>query len=261
MLVTNRHVVANMTEADLVMSGGDKEGNPIAGSLVNLPIRGLQSNVIYHPDPSVDLAAIAMGGFTSQLAAAGQYVSFVCLSAGNIPQANEVFTDVEDVMMIGYPIGLYDTVNNRPVIRRGITATSLGFDYEGKAQFLIDAPSLGGSSGSPVVIANEGSWSVPGGIVMGTRFRLVGILYAQMQYQATGKIVAVPVPTATTNVAVTDLPMNLGLCIKAHKIHDLVAAVQAAVREAVRNRQTVAAPLGSVPSPPSLFPRNGALFT
>lgn len=30
---------------------------------------------------------------------------------------------MEDVVMIGYPIGLSDTYNHKPIIRRGITAS------------------------------------------------------------------------------------------------------------------------------------------
>lgn len=69
--------------------------------------------------------------------------------------------------MIGYPNGLWDSQNNLPIIRRGITATSVKKDYNGKKEFLIDAAVFPGSSGSPVFIFNEGSYSVPGGFSNG----------------------------------------------------------------------------------------------
>jgi len=72
--------------------------------------------------------------------------------------------------MVGYPVGIWDSANNMPVIRRGITATHPGKDYEGKSEFMIDAACFPGSSGSPVFLFNLGSYpQKAGGIVIGTR--------------------------------------------------------------------------------------------
>lgn len=43
---------------------------------------------------------------------------------------------MEDVIMVGYPVGLWDSVNNRPIFRRGITATDPKVDFEGKKNFM-----------------------------------------------------------------------------------------------------------------------------
>jgi hypothetical protein len=259
MLITNRHVVENMNVAELVLSPANKDGQRVAGELERLSIGNLQSIVIYHPDPDVDLAAIGIGGVLAGMRAVGKHTSFVAISVDTIPPAEEIFSDIEEVLMIGYPVGVYDSVNNRPVVRRGITATSLGFDYDGKGQFLLDAPSHHGSSGSPVVIANEGSWNTISGLMMGTRFRLVGVLFAQMQYGATGEIVTQPVPTTAGQFSVTQIPMNLGVCIKAHRIHELVAAVKRAATDNADVRPTLLASPGS--SPLSAPPGKGAIFT
>ncbi len=52
--------------------------------------------------------------------------------------------------MVGYPVGLWDSVNNMPILRRGSTATLLDWTYEGRQEFVIDAACFPGSSGSPV---------------------------------------------------------------------------------------------------------------
>ena len=39
---------------------------------------------------------------------------------------------IEEIVMIGYPNGLWDSVNNMPIARRGITATPVYLNYEGK---------------------------------------------------------------------------------------------------------------------------------
>ena len=58
--------------------------------------------------------------------------------------------------MIGYPIGLIDEYNNKPIVRKGITATTYNIDYNGKKEFLIDIACFPGSSGSPIFIRRDG---------------------------------------------------------------------------------------------------------
>ena len=88
-------------------------------------------------------------------------------------------TAVEDVLMVGYPIGLWDEMNNYPIFRQGITATHPANDYNGKSEFMIDVACFPGSSGSPVMLYNIGNYvKKGGGTVIGSRFFLLGILYA-----------------------------------------------------------------------------------
>src|SRR3954471_785314 len=65
---------------------------------------------------------------------------------------------VEEILMIGYPNGLWDAVNNYPLIRRGVTAShpAVDFDVNGVPTTVIDAACFPGSSGSPVVLHNAG---------------------------------------------------------------------------------------------------------
>ena len=51
---------------------------------------------------------------------------------------------------------LIDEVNNKPVVRKGITATDIRLDYNGRKEFLIDAACFHGSSGSPVFLRKMG---------------------------------------------------------------------------------------------------------
>ena len=67
---------------------------------------------------------------------------------------------VEEIMMIGYPNGLWDAKNNLPIVRRGITGTPAFVDYNDKPEFVIDAACFPGSSGSPVFIVNQ-AWVAP----------------------------------------------------------------------------------------------------
>jgi len=130
------------------------------------------------------------------------------------------FTALEDIIMIGYPIGLWDSKNNLPIIRKGQTATPMKIDYQGKSEFLLDIPAFPGSSGSPVILYNQGSYATDKGISMGTRLYLVGILYAGPMYNAkgTGEITIhnLPVNVETT----TGVPINIGISIKSNLLLD-----------------------------------------
>lgn len=61
---------------------------------------------------------------------------------------------VEDILMVGYPIGLYDTTNNYPIFRRGITSSHPATDFNNKNIGLVDVACFPGSSGSPIFIIN-----------------------------------------------------------------------------------------------------------
>lgn len=63
---------------------------------------------------------------------------------------------IEDIIMVGYPCGIWDKVNNRPIIRKGITATDPKVDYMNSQMFLIDCACIQGSSGSPVLQYKDG---------------------------------------------------------------------------------------------------------
>ena len=120
-----------------------------------------------------------------------------------------------------YPNGIWDAKHNLPIIRRGITATHPKLFYNGKPEFLIDAACFPGSSGSPVFLANIGSYvSQDGALCAGSRIALLGTLYAGPQHTATGEVVVVEVPTDTRAMAISTIPNNLGLVIHSSKLID-----------------------------------------
>ena len=56
-----------------------------------------------------------------------------------------------DVVVIGYPLGFHDELNNLPVYRSASIASAYGVHFGGLPYFLIDANLHPGTSGSPVV--------------------------------------------------------------------------------------------------------------
>src|SRR5262249_49694787 len=110
---------------------------------------------------------------------------------------------------------------------RGITATPPYLDFEGKKQFLVDAPIFHGSSGSPVFLFNRGAWfdERKGSLAFNYRLKFLGVVYGAEVQHVRGEITFVPVPTQQmTPVATTEVPMNLGICASASRMLDFEPA-------------------------------------
>jgi len=130
-------------------------------------------------------------------------------------------TALEEILMIGYPVGIWDSSNNMPIFRSGITATHPNIDYNGRKEFLIDCACFPGSSGSPGLLYNFGSYrDKRGNTVIGTRIALLGVLYAGPQFTVEGEIRVIPIPTQMEPVPVSRIPTNLGVVIKAEMLLD-----------------------------------------
>lgn len=73
-----------------------------------------------------------------------------------------------------------------------------------------------------MTIADENGYTTKDGTTHlgATRVLLLGVLYAGPQFTATGEIVVTNVPTFTQPLAVSRIPMNLGMVIKANKFLD-----------------------------------------
>jgi hypothetical protein len=84
----------------------------------------------------------------------------------------------EDILVIGYPLGLYyDDVYNLPVIRSGTLASAYPVPFQGKPHFLIDARLHKGTSGSPVItkLKNLIETTGPGKLEGRLQFVLLGV--------------------------------------------------------------------------------------
>jgi hypothetical protein len=67
-------------------------------------------------------------------------------------------SDVEigaQVLIVGFPLGVYDTLHRLPVARRASVASSFGIRFQGKGCFLTDARLHRGTSGAPVVARTD----------------------------------------------------------------------------------------------------------
>ena len=136
---------------------------------------------------------------------------------------------IEDIVMIGYPTGLRDKFNNFPIIRRGITASHPSIDFNNMLQTVVDIACFPGSSGSPILIFNEGHWSHNRKLYVGNRAILIGVLAQGPQWPAEGQIYAIE--TAITQLARTQVMIHLGYAVKAKALRDFTTELWSLAEE------------------------------
>lgn len=178
-LVTNEHVVRNPYKGYISLM--KKEGElPNPNNKITVEIEG--RNLIQYTDMENDIAVIPIGPILNQLQQRNIEVFFRSITPDLVPE-EKVLSDlsaIEEVTFIGYPSGISDRENNTPIVRKGITATPIWNNYNGKPDFLIDAGVFPGSSGSPVLILNRGSYATKSGITIGNRILFTGIITSTM---------------------------------------------------------------------------------
>lgn len=229
-IVTNKHVVANANTGKFHVTLATDEGLPDTGKHQLFQFANFEQQCVKHPDSNVDLAAFLIGPLLNQVEQSGGKLFYFPLQTELIPKAEErkSYSSMEDIVMIGYPNGIWDAKNNLPVIRKGITATHANVPWNGKSEFLTDIASFPGSSGSPVFLANIGGYmDNNGNTYMGShRIRLLGVHYAGAMHTASGEIQIVTAPTSNVPVPITQIPNNIGVAINSKEIFGLEKEVE-----------------------------------
>lgn len=224
-IITNKHVIKDADSTTLIITRADSNGQPIDTLHSRVEITDFEVAWRKHPDPEVDLCAMPIAEILTILKHKGEDLFYTPLNKSLIlsNQSLADLTAIEEILMIGYPNGIWDDVNNKPILRKGITATHPKLDYRGKKEFIIDAACFPGSSGSPVFIFNEGGYRDKNGTthIGVNRIILLGVLYAGPRYTVQGDIDIVNVPTAQRAIASSNIMLNLGFVIKGERILEL----------------------------------------
>ncbi len=222
-IVTNKHVIRGAKRGTFLLTGTNADGSPSAASSIPVLLDNFESRWILDPDPNVDLAVMPIAPLLNEAAAKGFKPFFRTIDKSLIPTADQLkeLTAVEDILMVGYPTGIWDQANNYPIFRKGITATHPANRYDGRDEFMIDAACYPGSSGSPVFLYNVGNYVAKNGsTVIGSRFYFLGVLYAGPQYTAAGEIKILNIPDRTDTLSVTRIPINLGNVVRSSRVLD-----------------------------------------
>lgn len=66
--------------------------------------------------------------------------------------ANRSISIGDDLLVVGYPLGIRDTIHKTPIVRSAIVASVYPLPFNGEKYFLIDSFLHDGTSGSPVLL-------------------------------------------------------------------------------------------------------------
>lgn len=246
-VVTNKHVLEKATILAMRFVRGSG-GKPLIGQSVTVQWNPFGNHLwVGHGTPEVDVAVLPLQPVLNNLAQSGQEACMRTLPPELLPNQStwEEFDELARVVFVGYPIGLYDTVNFTPIVRQGMTATPLALDYRGLPAFLIDASVYPGSSGSPVFLFDRGMYQArTGGTIVGGRLFLLGVLAAVHTQQIGAEVLEMPAAL----VASFDQPIGLGIVFRYSAIDDCVNSLLTTAG-LVRASTPPAATTPTVPSP------------
>lgn len=220
---------------------------PALGKGFRLVVQDWQKVWFGHPSPVVDIAVCPLAPLEAHIREQyGITLFHRYVSNGMIPSEEQIkeLDAIEPITFIGYPNGIWDRKNFLPVARRGTTASPIEVDFEDTPQFVIDASVFGGSSGSPVFILNQGTFSTKrGALAVGSRLLFVGVIAAVFFRKSMNEIVAVPVPTQVRPMAQQQEMLDLGIVVKARTVVETI--------EALLSSRGISLQLTTKPSPPA----------
>lgn len=219
-IVTNKHVVNNNPNEAMTFLLHLKDSDGSAKENFRVTYK---ANWIFHS--TKDLCFCFVNPLFEQVKNnTGKDVFYIANDASIVatPQKLNELSALEELVMVGYPIGLWDAKNNFPVFRKGFTASHPAYDFNEQGIGLADMACFPGSSGSPIYIFNENGYvDKKGNHYFGSsRLILIGILFAGPRYNANGDIVVTTIPTQQKIQTTTPIMTNLGYYIKATELHE-----------------------------------------
>ncbi|MBF4631378.1 trypsin-like peptidase domain-containing protein [Clavibacter michiganensis subsp. phaseoli] len=224
-LVTNKHVLVGALEVTFTLVAGDGDRPLMQGTQTTVP--GFHAGLwIGHPNESVDVAVMNFSPILQDMYDRGSPAFTRAFETSQLITQSEAeeLDSIEAITFVGYPSGIYDTASFQPIARRGNTATPIFNDYRGEPAFLIDASVYPGSSGSPVVLFDNGMYVTRNGsATVGVRLKLLGVVAAVHT-----RIVAGEVIMTSHGTSVFSDPINLGIVYKSSAIQECVRLLFAA---------------------------------
>lgn len=166
LIITNKHVVSDASSGSFhVHLAENSDAKTPSGRFREFRLNNFHNLWIGHSDPATDLCAMPIQPLLNQVEQAGEKIFSTPLSTKELPSDAllDELSALDEIVMPGYPIGIWDNKNNMPIIRRGVIASHPNLDFCGKSEFLVDIACFPGSSGSPVLLYNAGMHLKKGG--------------------------------------------------------------------------------------------------
>jgi hypothetical protein len=219
-IITNQHVVNSNPTARMMFSVHLKTSEGASDESLQVESK---TNWIFHS--TKDLCFCFVNPlFELVKSLTKQEVFYIPIndSIAATPEKLNLLSALEELVMVGYPIGLWDANNNLPIFRKGYTASHPAIDFNNDGIGLVDMACFPGSSGSPIFILNEWGFSDKSGATYSGQSRTIflGVLFAGPEYTASGDIVVKDIPTQQIIKAQTPIMANLGYYIKANELEE-----------------------------------------
>lgn len=231
-IITNKHVIKNsevihfkLTHAKTLEEATETKGNNKSSQDITWQLAG---NVVNHQSSEVDLCAIDITIPVGSILSTGNKLRSMILDSSWLATQSELEAAkyVEQVLVVGYPRGIWDYHNNLPIARTGTTATHMNENYENKTNFLLDIAAFQGSSGSPVFLYQSPFFRQPdGSISPGTKIKLIGVIWGVIESDIQGEMKIVNVPSSNSSVPVMKSSLNLAIALQASLILDIDAQI------------------------------------
>ena len=245
-IITNKHVVGGCDYINFTITSSnnlhslDKGGQPSDRSdlthhvdlIYNLSSK--VDNYFPHPDPEIDLCAIDITNIFMSRISENTKVRAHLLDSSDFITDSEADTvaHIEQVMVCGYPTGIWDSTNNMPISRVGHTATNMLTNFQGKRQFLVDMPIFGGSSGSPVFRYEMPIYKTStSSLSFGGRIKLAGIIWGTLNQTQCGEIKIIEVPTTKKPIVEYQTNLSLGIAHPVSTIRELATIIGNRINE------------------------------
>jgi hypothetical protein len=247
-IVTNKHVIKGASSISCIISTApdiyalDDKNQPKNQAHVKLEIPlsdtnhfGVAERTVWeHPSPQVDLVFIHVTYPLGQILAGSTKLRIAFLDYEWLHSASDrPLRDIEPLRIVGYPDGVWDSINNLPVARAGSTATHPLTHFQGKTNFLVDAAVFGGSSGSPIFVFESPMFLTENGdFSPGSKASLIGILWGVVEKETSGRIVLEPIPAATQPIPMIKTSLNIGVALHAFHLNEIEELIFPGIGEA-----------------------------
>ncbi len=224
-LFTNRHVVRDTVKTVLLLGAADSEGRPRDGQPLRCDAPGAAQGWVFHPNPEIDLCCLPVSVILRAREQLGHRYYLNYLDKSLLPDDAHLaeMDEARDILMLSFPNGIWDSRHNKPLVRRGITATHPKRDYQGKPEFLVDCTPFPGAAGAPVILQDRRNFTTPQGAQTGSQLKLLGLLYAEPRFTPEGNLVIAPIPTIQVQDTGGTIASQLACVLKSRLLLDFEA--------------------------------------
>ena len=220
-IVTNKHVAnSKMKTSHFKFHTGNFDQKQIYDEKYDLTYN--KPFIIEHQ--LLDLSIIPIAPLLSHIKEKdNKDIFYIGLRKENVIQKEALkdLTAFEDLLMVGYPKGLYDETNYLPIFRTGKTASHPFFDFNSIGIGLSDLSVYEGSSGSPVFLYNSGAYysKKRKTMLVGGRIELLGINSSVYTSENKGQLRVITSTQAIVQPVYNE-KIDIGVYIKAHHLND-----------------------------------------